>query len=743
MLNSSTCFYKDVITATTISINSLSTTYLEITPLQSNGVYLYDIQVNPYLSPSKLTTPAVGAASSVTTTGFTANWTAVANALGYYVRVFNGATVVSTTYTAGQASTSLAISGLIVNTTYNYKVIAIGNVTSYASSDASDLSNSFTTLPPAPAISSFTPTSAGNGASVVITGTNLTGASAVSFGGTAATSHTVNSDTQITATVSTGANGSVSVTTPSGTGTKIGFIWLAPVTTITDTQAATDLTLNSSSIVTIASGGTLTIDQNTSANSITVQPGGKLTLADGKTLSSTVTLQNTASASASFVDSNASDTPPVVSATVNQYIAATDRNWYVSVSVSGKTTTALTFGAGIVRRDEPNVGWITLNSGDNLVPGVGYISTASTTGAATWNISGNLNSGLVTVPVTCSGATYTGFNLLGNPYPSYLNWSAVLNQNSTNASILQPTIWYRTKSGASYSFQTYNATGDLGTPKSTSGYIPPMQAFWVRANAGGGTVTMNNSMRSHGDGSANMLKVRAVNSAIQPVLRLEVQNLANSNTDEAVVYFNPNAQNTFDKYDSPKMSNNSASIPEIYTQAGSEKVVINGLNAMTPNQEIPLGFTTGQSNAFSIKASEISNFAASTQIILKDNLQNSEYNLTNGTAYNFTSDVTSSNVSRFSVVFKSTSITTGIPNNTDNSNLILVYRNVNNQITINCASEMIGLGSVTVYNAVGQKLENETLTNTITVIGRTFNTGVYLVTVVANGKTSTQKVVIN
>jgi hypothetical protein len=44
---------------------------------------------------------------------------------------------------------------------------------------------------------------------------------------------------------------------------------------------------------------------------------------------------------------------------------------------------------------------------------------------------------------------------------------------------------------------------------------------------------------------------------------------------------------------------------------------------------------------------------------------------------------------------------------------------------------------------VGQKLENKTLTNTTTVIGKSLNAGVYFVTVVANGKTSTQKVVIN
>jgi len=71
---------------------------------------------------------------------------------------------------------------------------------------------------PAPTVSSFTPTSGPAGTSVTITGSGFTGATAVTFNGTAAT-FTVNSGTQITATVPTGATtGRIAVTTPAGTG---------------------------------------------------------------------------------------------------------------------------------------------------------------------------------------------------------------------------------------------------------------------------------------------------------------------------------------------------------------------------------------------------------------------------------------------------------------------------------------------------------------------------------------------
>ncbi|WP_073104964.1 FG-GAP-like repeat-containing protein [Hymenobacter daecheongensis] len=81
-----------------------------------------------------------------------------------------------------------------------------------------------------PDISSFTPTSGSEGGGVaVITGTSFSGATAVRFNGTAASSYTVNSATQITATVPVGASsGTISVTTASGTGTSSGSFTVVP-----------------------------------------------------------------------------------------------------------------------------------------------------------------------------------------------------------------------------------------------------------------------------------------------------------------------------------------------------------------------------------------------------------------------------------------------------------------------------------------------------------------------------------
>jgi hypothetical protein len=78
--------------------------------------------------------------------------------------------------------------------------------------------SNFTVTIPAPTITNFTPTTGLVGTSVTINGTNFTGATAVRFNGTAATSFIVNSETMITATVPNGATtGQISVETPGGT----------------------------------------------------------------------------------------------------------------------------------------------------------------------------------------------------------------------------------------------------------------------------------------------------------------------------------------------------------------------------------------------------------------------------------------------------------------------------------------------------------------------------------------------
>ena len=150
-----------------------------------------------------------------------------------------------------------------------------------------------------PALTSFAPTSGPVGTSVVLTGANLTNATAVTFNGTPAPGFVVNSATQITVSVPVGTvSGLITVTTPGGTvSPATAFAVTRPLTTWTgavsnDWFAAgnwtagvptdvTDALINSGSATypTIASG-TANVFSLTIASGATLgQSGGTLNLA--------------------------------------------------------------------------------------------------------------------------------------------------------------------------------------------------------------------------------------------------------------------------------------------------------------------------------------------------------------------------------------------------------------------------------------------------------------------------------
>jgi len=80
-----------------------------------------------------------------------------------------------------------------------------------------------------PSITSFSPTSGPVGTAVTIAGNSFTKATSVTFGGVAATSFQVISDTEVKALVPTGAvTGPIAVTTPGGTGTSATKFTVTP-----------------------------------------------------------------------------------------------------------------------------------------------------------------------------------------------------------------------------------------------------------------------------------------------------------------------------------------------------------------------------------------------------------------------------------------------------------------------------------------------------------------------------------
>jgi predicted RNA-binding protein with TRAM domain len=483
----------------------------------------------------------------------------------------------------------------------------------------------------------------------------------------------------------------------------------------------------SSCDLTVAKDAILTISENKTYTNLSLAPGSKLTLGAGTlTVTNGITLESSALGTATIVDNNNSS-PQAMSGTVQQYLA-TARNWYMSSPIVGATVPT---GQTYYSYDETgnNTGflapaslyWVAVPEGATINPMKGYITQPGA--AVTKSYTGTFNTGTKTVVLTRTNtATKPGFNLAANPYPSYLDWSLV---DTTAANVLS-SVWYRTKTiGGAYTFDTYNGGLNVATSNGENAVtklIPPMQAFWVRVKSGyaGGTLTFDNTMRKHVDNVGNKFKAPTLSET--KLIRLRISN--GTNADETLIAFNNKATNNLDSYDSPKMLNNSIDMPEIYTQIGAEKLVINGMKDIPYDTEIPIGFVVGKAADLIISRTEISNFEVGTRILLKDKLYpTNEFDLSEGSSYNFSTPITIANTDRFSLIVRAPGISTGI-GRTENLNA-QVFVNAINQITIIAPEK----SNYAIYNAMGQLMENGAITSTPQPSNFKHAAGVYVVKV--------------
>ena len=505
------------------------------------------------------------------------------------------------------------------------------------------------------------------------------------------------------------------------------------------------LTLTPVSDVVVAKDVLLTINQLSTINSLTVAAGGQVTNASTLNAATIIINSNAADGTGTFIDNG---TSTVTNAVVNQYLGTT-RNWYVSspvVSTASSTTNMEKYFEYIEAGNNNDLTgqpagssayWKGYTPGATFMDaGKGYIALP-TNPLASIQFSGTLNKGNVSIPLTKSG---NGFNLIGNPYPSHLTWTQAFVNSITApvggtapATLIEPTIWIRTKTGdtntGGWSFTTYNALVSESSPY-VDVLIAPMQAFWVKAKVAGNLVLTSDLLKSHN--TSNRLKAPAVNNTNRQRVRLQVSN--GTTTDETLIYFDAAASDTYDRYDSPKYPE-SVSVTQIFSTVGDEKLVINGMNAIGLDTPINVGFVPGNATAFTIKANELTNIPAGVKVILKDNVTMAETDLTNGVStYQFSPAETTSD--RFSLVFR----TSGTINDINNFQKLnaQVFVNGNNQITIVAPEK----SNYSIYNTVGQKIENGILNTKHETRNTKFCAGVYLVQLTVNGQSEIQKVII-
>lgn len=263
------------------------------------------------------------------------------------------------------------------------------------------------------------------------------------------------------------------------------------------------------------------------------------------------------------------------------------------------------------------------------------------------------------------------FYLFGNPYPSVVDWDAI----STKTNLVN-TIWYQSSStaGTPMVVDTWNGDSQVGTANNgtapVDGKIPPMQSFWVQCASVGqiGTLTVDESTRTHNWGSSKFLKSMAQNSN-KSVVRLAL--FTNTLKDEAIVVESESAQDAFDSWDSRKMLLKDANRAEVYSISPEKtNLVIQSIKPITTEKIIRLGISIGTAGEYKFNA-DLTNTINPNNYYLEDKQLHILQNLNVNPVYTFTSGViddTSRFVIRYlqsPVVIAKSSLTSCSPNEVD------------------------------------------------------------------------------
>ena len=188
-----------------------------------------------------------------------------------------------------------------------------------------------------------------------------------------------------------------------------------------------------------------------------------------------------------------------------------------------------------------------------------------------------------------------GANLIGNPYPSSLDWAG-LDEN-------YGAIYYWVGNGTNGdgSYLTWNNSVGSG-----SRYVPPMQGFFVVMPAAG-TFSVSNSDRVHSDASF----YKSANEVKDNLLVLET--VSKDISDKFYVQFDPSSDEDFElRNDAYKFLSGTPGLSELYSYTSDKKLAID----VRPRCEVvQLGFSNSLSGEYSIKTSQVSGI---TEAILED-----------------------------------------------------------------------------------------------------------------------------
>ncbi len=416
-------------------------------------------------------------------------------------------------------------------------------------------------------------------------------------------------------------------------------------------------------------------------NNLTVESGSTFTVAPLKNITIMGSFVNNAGTSGVVIKSDATGTASLihystdVQATVERFV--TGNAWHLMFASLSAIPTAIYTTEGTDKNynlysyDESKpdywnasstygiTGWTAEYLNINLPTSNGYIFNRfgltdkiySQTGGSLFvgqkdfTVNYNKSTEPIENDVTQDWPYFDGWNIIGNPYASAIDWDLLINDD------IEAGVYFYSEDN--YRYYVYGDTlskWNVGiTVNGGSNYIPAGQAFFVKVKNTGIThsaiVSITESARLH-----NPQTFYKKSSLPAPnILRLKISQ--GNITDETVIRTVPEANESYDgNYDANKMFSWNKMRPQVYS-LNANKNELFAINAMPEFQEykvVPFGIYTGISGQYTINFTN--NSFDGYHIWLEDKLLGTKQNITTNKNYTFNQGI-ENNTDRFLLHF--------------------------------------------------------------------------------------------
>ncbi len=394
--------------------------------------------------------------------------------------------------------------------------------------------------------------------------------------------------------------------------------------------------------------------------------------------------------------------------------------------------------------DSPYAGWESYTHGSSpLNPLEGYaVNFGSSHDPKTVDVTGTVNNGPLSITLHNHNRTYTrGFNLVGNPYPSPINWNA---PGWTRHNIDDAIYLFRASATDQYGGQYSSYIRGVSSDGEVTNVIASMQGFLVHVSDGTypvtGTLGLTNSVRLNG---TTIPFMKSAMSDMRTVIRATAGFTDdNASYDPLVIYFDNGADTTFNsRYDALKLYNTDMRLTNFYSVLSDGEILsIRALPVQTDSLlAVPLGLYIFRNGEVRFTLRDVENLPPDLNIYFRDAVTG--INTPIHPSGEYTVPLTAGGYnSRFSIVFHKS--LTAIETPVESSGLFNAYA-VQGRVRTEIFKVVADAGTITVHTTDGRLIHLERIADTgICDLKAELKPGVYLVSYSTGGRKETKKLVV-